>query len=157
MKYKELPTSFNALGKMVHCRTTGRMAGESLTAWLDVQGGGIACWLEYRARDRKVASSNPGRNDGRIFFSRVNFVCRLLFGVRSTPVLPLWHVKDPGHSARNADGRLHLNRHTPLTQRSRSWWLCCPGIVWEFIRETSSCATRQGHSGPKSSQLTEPL
>ena len=109
MKYKELPTSFNALGKMVHCRTTGRMAGESLTAWLDVQGGGIACWLEYRARDRKVASSNPGRNDGRIFFSRVNFVCRLLFGVRSTPVLPLWHVKDPGHSARNADGRLHLN------------------------------------------------
>ena len=31
------------------------------------QGAGIACWLERRARDRKVASSNPGRGGGRIF------------------------------------------------------------------------------------------
>ena len=46
---------------------------------------GIACWLERRTRDRKVASSNPGRSSGRIFFSRVNFVRWLLFGVRSTP------------------------------------------------------------------------
>ena len=36
---------------------------------------GIACWLERRTRDRKVASSNPGRSGGTIFFSRVNFVC----------------------------------------------------------------------------------
>ena len=36
---------------------------------------GIACWLEHRTRDRKVASSNTGRSGGRIFFSRVNFVC----------------------------------------------------------------------------------
>ena len=50
---------------------------------------GVACLLERRTRDRKVASSNPGRSDGRIFFSRVNFVCWLLFGVRFTPVLPL--------------------------------------------------------------------
>ena len=35
---------------------------------------GIACWLERQTRDRKVASSNPGRSGGRIFFSRVNFV-----------------------------------------------------------------------------------
>ena len=27
------------------------------------------------SRDGKVASSNPGRNGGRIFFSRVNFMC----------------------------------------------------------------------------------
>ena len=53
------------------------------------RGAGIACWLERRTRDRKVASSNPGRSGGRrIFFSRVDFVCWLLFGVRSTPVLP---------------------------------------------------------------------
>ena len=32
---------------------------------------------------------------GRIFFSRVNFVCWLLFGVHSTPVLPQWHIKGP--------------------------------------------------------------
>ena len=30
---------------------------------------------ERRTRDRKVSSSNPGRRDGRIFFSRINFVC----------------------------------------------------------------------------------
>ena len=36
---------------------------------------GIACWLERRTRDREVASSNPGRSGGKIFFSRVNFVC----------------------------------------------------------------------------------
>ena len=76
--------------------------------------------VERRTRDRKVASSNPGRSGGRIFFSRVNFVCCLLFGVRSTPVLPQWHVKDTGRSAKSAGGRLHLNTRTPLTRRSRS-------------------------------------
>ena len=35
------------------------------------------------------------------------------FGIRSTPVLPQWHVKDPGHSAKSAGGRLQLNTHTP--------------------------------------------
>ena len=45
---------------------------------------------------------------------------RLLFGASSTPVLPQWHVKDPGHNAESTDDRLHLNTHTPLTQRSRS-------------------------------------
>ena len=31
-----------------------------------------------------------------------------------------WHIEDPGHSAKSAGGRLHLNTHTPLTQQSRS-------------------------------------
>ena len=30
------------------------------------------------------------------------------FGVRSTPALPQWHVKDPGHSDKSAGGRLSL-------------------------------------------------
>ena len=110
----------------------------------------IHCWrdsllVEYQTRNRKVASSNPDRSGGRIFFSRVNFVFWLLFGVRSTPVLPLWHVKDPSHSAKSACGRLHLNTHTPLTQQSRS------GLTMPLSRrsvgtypETSSHATRQG-------------
>ena len=40
---------------------------------------GIAQWLERRTRDRKVAGSNPCWGSGRIFFSRVNFLCWLLF------------------------------------------------------------------------------
>ena len=55
-----------------------------------------------------------------MFFPRVNFVCRLLFGACLTPVVPQWYVKDPDHSVKSAGGRLHLNTHTPLTQRSRS-------------------------------------
>ena len=40
---------------------------------------GIAQWLERRTRDWKVAGSNPCWNGGRIFFSRVDFLCWLLF------------------------------------------------------------------------------
>ena len=101
---------------------------------------GIACWWWYRTRDRKVSSSNPGRSGGSIFFSRVNFVCLLLFGVRSTPVLPRWHVKDPGHSAESACDRLHLNMHTSLTQRSRS------GLTMPLCRH--SAGTYQETSPP---------
>ena len=42
-------------------------------------GAGIAQWLEHRTRDSKVAGSNPCWNGGRIFFSRVDFLCWLLF------------------------------------------------------------------------------
>ena len=40
-----------------------------------IRGAGIAQWLEHRTRDRKVAGSNPCWSGGRIFFSRVNFLC----------------------------------------------------------------------------------
>ena len=40
---------------------------------------GIAQWLERRTRDWNVAGSSPGRSGGRIFFSRVDFLCWLLF------------------------------------------------------------------------------
>ena len=36
---------------------------------------GLVCWLERETHDRKVASSNPDRSGGRIFFSNVDFVC----------------------------------------------------------------------------------
>ena len=38
---------------------------------------------------------NPGTSGRRIFFSWVNFLFGLLFCVRSTPMLPQRHVKDP--------------------------------------------------------------
>ena len=94
---------------------------EPLVAGHQCQWGvGIACWLERRTHDGKVASSNPDRSGRRIFFPTVSFLCRLFFGVRSTPVLQQWHVKDPCPSAKSAGGRLHLNTYIPLTQRSRS-------------------------------------
>ena len=81
-------------------------------------GSGDSLLVESRTCDRKVASSSPCRNSSKIFFSRVNFLCWLLLGVRSTPVLLQWHVKDPGHSAESTGGRLHLTMHTSLTQWS---------------------------------------
>ena len=57
------------------------------------------------------------------------------------------HVNDPGHSAKRAGGRLHLNKHTPLTQRHR---------VGSY-KETSSHATSQWNTWPQSSRLAEPL
>ena len=58
--------------------------------WLNFEGAGIAQWLEHRTRDWKVAGSNPCRSGGRIFFSRVDFLCWLLFRYpfhpRVTPV-----------------------------------------------------------------------
>ena len=49
--------------------------------WIAIysRGAGIAQWLERRTHDWKVAGSNPCRSGGRIFFSRVNFLCWLLF------------------------------------------------------------------------------
>ena len=49
--------------------------GSSINTW-EV---GIAQWLEHGTHDRKVAGSNPCWSSGRIFFSRVNFLCWLLF------------------------------------------------------------------------------
>ena len=66
----------------------------------------IAGWLERRTQDQKVASSDPSWRGGRIFFSRANFMCWLLFGAFHPPLLPKWHVKHPHHSAKRAGGRL---------------------------------------------------
>ena len=41
----------------------------------DSSVAGIAQWLDRRTHDRKVAGSNPCWSGGRIFFSRVNFLC----------------------------------------------------------------------------------
>ena len=38
----------------------------------------------------------------------------------SSLALPQWHVKEPSRSVQSAGGRLHLDMHAPLTQRSQS-------------------------------------
>ena len=42
-------------------------------------GMGITGWLECQTHDWKVVGSNPCGGGGRIFFSRVNFLCWVLF------------------------------------------------------------------------------
>ena len=96
------------------------------SAW----GAGIAQWLERRIRDWKVAGTNPCRSSGRIFFSRVSwsFCAGSYFCIRSSPVLPQLHVKDPGHSAKSAGSRLQLIRMhlTYVALHEMTWCM----VVW---------------------------
>ena len=95
--------------------------------------GSTACrdslLVERRTRDRKVASSNLGRSGRRIFFSRVNFVCWLLFGVRSTPV-SRWFCQKCRWQV------THKHAYT-LDPTNSEWadYACCPGVMWEPIRK----------------------
>ena len=76
-RYPFLPvyTMFSCIQTMVWLSVFG-----SLNVSTDVDAeAGIAQWLEGRTRDRKVAGSNPCRSGGIIFFSRVSFLCWLLF------------------------------------------------------------------------------
>ena len=47
----------------------------SLLSQLVRGGGGLAQLLERWTRDQKAPGSSPGRSGGRIFFSRVSFLC----------------------------------------------------------------------------------
>ena len=77
--------------------------------------------------------------------------------VRCTPVLPQWHVKDPGHFAKSACGRLQLNTHTPLTHKPK--WSDDAAIQAECGNLSGNELTRNlsGNSRPQSSQLAKPL
>ena len=47
------------------------------------------------------------------FSSPVSSLCvDSYFGIRSTPVLPQYHLKDPGHSAKSAGRMVQLNTDT---------------------------------------------
>ena len=55
----------------------------------------------------------PAGAEGEFSSPWSTFCADSYFGIRSTPVLPQEHVKDPGHSVKNAGGRLQLTMHTP--------------------------------------------
>ena len=89
---------------------------------------GIAQWLEHWTRDWKVTDSNPHRSSGRFSSPGSTFCVDSYFGICSTPML---HIKDPGHSAKSADGRLQLNTHTP--------YIC--GFAWSDMEQACMVCT----------------
>ena len=60
-------------------------------------------------------------------------------------MLPQWHVKDPGHSAKSTSSGLHLNMHTPLTQRRSGLTMPLSKHSVGTYQEMSSHATRHHH------------
>ena len=94
---------------------------------LQYRGAGIAQWLEHRTRDWKVGGSNPCWNGGRIFFSRVDFLCWLLFRYPFHPRVTTVARKKSRSFCQSAGGRLQLNTHTP--------YVC--GFYWTVLRHWS--------------------
>ena len=77
-------------------------------------GAGMWSWrLERRTRDWKVAGSNPCWSGGRIFFSRVDFLCWLLFRYPFHPRVTAVARKRSRSFCQSAGGMLQLNTHTP--------------------------------------------
>ena len=81
----------------------------------------IAQLVQRRSRDQMSRGRFPVRAVGECSSPELLSALTLSDSV-SVPsnVLPQWHLKDPGHSAKSVGGRLHLNTHTPLTHRSQS-------------------------------------
>ena len=69
--------------------------------------------VERWTRDRKAAFRDPAGAAGEKKNS--TFCADSYVSIRSIPVLP--HVKDSGHSVKDAGGRLQLNTHDKSEQK----------------------------------------
>ena len=121
-------------------------------------GAGIACWLERRSRDRKVASSNPGRNGGRMFSSRVNFFVPTLYSVSVPP--PCYRSGTYKTQSSCQKYRWQVTpKHAYILDPTKWEWVDYAAIqAWcgnlsgnELTRNSS------GNTRSQSSQLVEPL
>ena len=101
-------------GQIVHFRTAKNVPKQATVLLCFQTNWGIACWLERRSRDPKVASSNPAGAAGEL--SSPESAVLTLVWCPLHPQVTAVACKRPRHSAKSAGGRLHLNTHTPLTQ-----------------------------------------
>ena len=92
------------------------------------RGAGIIVHSAGFVIKRSWVRLSPGR--GFLFQSQISVCADPYFGIRSTPVLPQQHVKDLGHSAKSAGGRLQLNIHANI----HAPYVC--GFEW---RDTANC------------------
>ena len=150
----QLPWLACCLALPIHCLLFSRGTRRK-KRWLhdgsivyNAVGNLIACWLKRWTRNERLQVWILAGAVRKLSSPESTLCADSLLSVRSTPMLPQWHVKDPGHSAQSADDKLHLNTHTPLTQRSRS------GLTMLLSRhsvgtyqETSWHATHQGTFG----------
>lgn len=72
-------------------------------------------------------------------------------------MLPEWNIKDSSHSARSAGGRIHLDRHDPLTKRNQNGLTMLSRIIEWTYQENKLACNWSWNACPQLSQLTEPL
>ena len=110
--------------------------------WI-IHYAGIACWLDSWTHDQKVAISNLGRNDRRIFFSRVNFVHWLF----------IWcalHLRFTAVACKRSQSFCQKSRWQVRPQHAYTLWPNEP-LSRQLTRNLA------GKTGPQSSQLAESL
>ena len=98
------------------------------------------------------------QEQGENFLIKSQLCVLTLIGYAFHPHVTAVAWKDSGHSAESAGGRLHLNMHTPLTQRSRSG-LTMPlsrHSVWD-LSGNKLAHNSSGKAWSLSSRLAEPL
>ena len=101
------------------CHVVGPMGTVFFIISILVEPGELVGWSAGLVIERSRVRIPAGAAGE--FSSPESALCADSYSVSAlTLVLPQWHVKDPGHSAKSAGGRLHLNKHTPVTQQSRS-------------------------------------
>ena len=121
---------------------------------------GIAPLTECRTRDRRVASSNPGRSSREIFFlsPALTFCAKSSLVFVPPPVLPQWQVKDPGHSAKSAGCMLHP-KHAHFLVPTKSEWsdYVVRAMAFGTYQRNELTKNLSLNARPQSSQLAEPL
>ena len=104
----------------------------------------IAQLVEHQTFDYKVASLDPSRSSRGMFFSGVNFLCSLIqspFHTHFTAVA----CKRSQPFCLKCRWQVTLKMHAYTLDPTKSRLAdCCPGIVMEPIRQTSSLT---GHKG----------
>ena len=117
----------------------------------------IAQLVQRWTRDSKVENLIPGKSSSKTVFSRVSFLCWLLFSIHSTCELLQRHVKDPSHSAKSAGDRSRLDMHTSWAQWS---WSGLTMLSMHSVRTHQGNKLTHNSSGnthPQSCQFIEPL
>ena len=85
----------------------------------------------------------PAEMVGEFSSSGSTFCADSYFSICYTPVLLQQHVKDPGHSAKHASGRVQLNTHAPYICGFASSEMVHGCMVYSECAETAavSCGT----------------
>ena len=114
--YRKIGVTRERISRILELREIGLLLSIQTGFSLHYLGREHSSVVERQTRDRNVPGFIPNRSGRRFLFSQLTFYADFYFRILSTPIIPQWHVKDPGHSTKSADGRLHLNMHAPLTQ-----------------------------------------
>ena len=107
--------------------TDGGNCSHRWGVWLMMITGPVV--LAGMTPGRKVPGSSPALAAVEFSLPWLAFCADFYFGIRSAPVLPLQHVKDPWHSAKSTGVRLQLNTHAP--------YVCC--FEWRHCKPVHGC------------------